>query len=200
HIQPSRPWSHHVHRAAAGKSGRDRGRPRRERSARHPRRPARSGARRGAQSTPACDGDVAPGRQHHRADELTTRMRRDPAIAAPAAGLGGPAAGALVAEEFSMIELAAPPAAGRGESVEVQVTTGPLPPGARLALSTADGETLGAVSPYPPGRASTTATVPVPRSAIAGGRPRLRLPVLDPLRPPAAPPPRQARRAATQAP
>jgi hypothetical protein len=121
-------------------------------------------------------------------------MRRYLAIAALAAGLLGPAAGALVAEEFSMIELAAPPAVTRGESVEVQVTTGPLPPGARLALSTADGESLGAVAPYPPGRATTTATVPVPRSAIAGGRLRLRLQVLEPRAPPRAPRPGEVQR------
>src|SRR5262249_38442412 len=171
-IQSPRPWSHHVHRAASGKSRRARGRRRRERSPRHPRRPART-ARRGAQSTRACDGDVAPSRDDHRADELTTRMRRYLAIAALAVGLIGVAARPLAAEEFSLIELAAPPAAARGQSVELAVTTGSLPPGARLALSTADGETLGAVAPYAPGSRSTTATVPVPRSAIAGGRLRL---------------------------
>src|SRR5262249_56809850 len=101
-----------------------------------PRRPART-ARRGAQSTRACDGDVAPGRHNHRADELTTRMRRYLAIAALAVGLLGLATSALVAEEFSMVELAAPPAAARRPSVQLAVTTGSLPPGPRLALSTA---------------------------------------------------------------
>src|SRR5262249_59484371 len=135
-IQPPRPWSHHVHRAAAGKSRGARGGRRRERSPRHPRRPART-ARRGAQSTRACDGDVAPGRDDHRADELTTRMRRYLAIAALAAGLLGLAPGALRAEGVSIIETAAPPAAARGHSVELAITTGSLPPGPRLALSTA---------------------------------------------------------------
>jgi hypothetical protein len=64
---------------------------------------------------------------------------------------------------------------GRGDSVELHITTGPLPRGARLTLSTEGGESLGAVTPYPPGRRSNTATVPVPRSAIVDGR----------LRPPA---------------
>ena len=54
--------------------------------------------------------------------------------------------------------------------------------GARLTLSTEDGESLGAVTPYPPGRQSNTATVPVPRSAIVDGRLRLRLQVLEPAR------------------
>ena len=47
--------------------------------------------------------------------------------------------------------------------------------GARLTLSTEDGESLGAVTPYPAGRQSNTATVRVPRSAIVDGRLRLRL-------------------------
>src|SRR5262249_46769146 len=172
----------------AGKSGRARGRRRGERSPRHPRRPART-ARRGAQSTRACDGDVAPGRQDHRANELTTRMRRYLAIAALAAGLLGLGTGALGAGEFRMIDLAAPPAAARGQSVELAVTTGSLPPGARLALSTEDGETLGAAAPYVPGARSTTATVPVPRSAIVGGRLRLRVQALEPSAPPRPPRP-----------
>ena len=71
HIQPSRTWSHHVHGAASGKPGCDRGRPRGERSPRHPRRPARSGTRYGPERALACDGDFAPGRQNHREDELT---------------------------------------------------------------------------------------------------------------------------------
>jgi hypothetical protein len=121
-------------------------------------------------------------------------MRRYLAIAALAAGLLEPATGALVAEEFLMIELAAPPAAARGQSVELAVTTGSLPPGARLALSTEDGETLGAVAPYPPGSRSTTATVPVLRSAIVDGRLRLRLQVLEPGAPPRAPRPGEVQR------
>src|SRR5262249_25471189 len=163
-IQPPRPWAHHVHRAAAGKSRGARGGRRRERSPPHPRRPPPTPPR-GAPSPRAGAGHLAPGRDDHRADELTTRMRRYLAIAALAAGLLGLATGALVAEEFSMIELAAPPAAARGQSVELAITTGSLPPGARLALATENGETPRAVAPYPPGSRSTTATVPVPRSA-----------------------------------
>ncbi len=121
-------------------------------------------------------------------------MRRSLSIAALAVGLLGLATSTLAAEEFSMIELAAPRAAARGESVELQVATGPLPPGARLALSTESGEVLGAVAPYSPDRRSTTATVPVPRSAIVDGRLRLRLQVLEPRAPPRAPKPGEVQR------
>jgi hypothetical protein len=121
-------------------------------------------------------------------------MRRSLSIAALAVGLLGLATSTLAAEEFSIIELAAPRAAARGESLELQVTTGPLPPGARLALSTDDGETLGAVAPYSPDPRSTTATVPVPRSAIVDGRLRLRLQVLEPRAPPRAPKPGEVQR------
>jgi hypothetical protein len=121
-------------------------------------------------------------------------MRRSLSIAALAVGLLGLATSTLAAEEFSIIELAAPRAAARGESLELQVTTGPLPPGARLALSTDDGETLGAVAPYSPDPRSTTATVPVPRPAIVDGRLRLRLQVLEPRAPPRAPKPGEVQR------
>jgi hypothetical protein len=121
-------------------------------------------------------------------------MRRYLAIAALAAGLLELATGAFVAEEFSMIELAAPPAAARGQSVELAVTTGSLPPGARLALSTESGNILGAVAPYAPGARSTTATVPVPRSAIVDGRLRLRVEVLEPGAPPRPPRPGEVQR------
>ena len=121
-------------------------------------------------------------------------MRRSLAIVALAVGLLGLVAGALVAEEFSTIELAVAPAAARAQSVELAVTTGALPRGARLALSTEDGEALGAVAPYPPGRPSNTATVPVPRSAVVDGRLRLRLQVLEPGAPPRPPRPGEVQR------
>ena len=121
-------------------------------------------------------------------------MRRSLSIAALAVGLLGLATSTLAAEEFSTIELAAPRAAARGESLELQVATGPLPPGARLTLSTESGEVLGAVAPYSPDRRSTTATVPVPRSAIVDGRLRLRLQVLEPRAPPRAPKPGEVQR------
>ena len=120
-------------------------------------------------------------------------MRRHLAIAALAAGLLAFATSAR-AEEAPVIELAAPRAAAGSESVELAVTTGALPRGARLALSTESGEILGAVAPYAPGSRSTTATVPVPRSAIVDGRLRLRLQVLEPGAPPRPPRPGEVQR------
>ena len=116
-------------------------------------------------------------------------MRQYLLIAALMAGLVGPWTSTLVAQESAMIELAVPRAAARGESLQVQITTGPLPHGARLALLTESGEVLGAVAPYPPGRPSNTASVPIPRSAIVEGHLRLRLQVLEPGAPPRPPRP-----------
>ena len=121
-------------------------------------------------------------------------MRRSLSIAALVAGLFALATSALVAEESPVIELAAPPAAAGSQSVELAVTTGALPRGARLALSTESGEILGAVAPYAPGSRSTTATVPVPRSAIVDGRLRLRVEVLEPGAPPRPPRPGEVQR------
>jgi outer membrane biosynthesis protein TonB len=121
-------------------------------------------------------------------------MRRSLSIAALVAGLFALATSALVAEESPVIELAAPPAAAGSQSVELAVTTGALPRGARLALSTESGEILGAVAPYAPGSRSTTATVPVPRSAIVDDRLRLRVEVLEPGAPPRPPRPGEVQR------
>ena len=123
-------------------------------------------------------------------------MRQCLSIAVLVMGLVGPLMGTLVAEESAMIELAAPRPAGRGEAVQVQVTTGPLPRGARLALIAENGEILGAVAPFGPqgARGSTTATVPVPQSAMVDGRLRLRLQVVEPGAQPRAPRPGEVER------
>ena len=103
-------------------------------------------------------------------------------IALLVAGLFDPSTGVFAAEEFRMVELATPWPLARGEAVQLQVTAGPLPRGARLTVMTEQGEILGAVAPFGPAlvRGSTAASVPVPRSAIADGRVRLRLQVLEP--------------------
>jgi hypothetical protein len=115
-------------------------------------------------------------------------------IAALAVSLLGLWTSTLIAEESPVIELAAPRPAGRGESVELQITTGPLPRGARLALLAESGEVFGAVAPYPPGQPSSTATVPIPRSAMIDGHLRLRLQVLEPGAPPRPPRPGEVQR------
>jgi hypothetical protein len=119
-------------------------------------------------------------------------MRHYLAIAALLAGLFGSGPNvlcpsALAAEDSAMIELAAPPSAGRGETVELQVSTGQLPRGARLVISDESGKVLGAVAPFPPGLRASTATVPVPQSAVADGRVRLNVQVVEPGAPPRAP-------------
>src|ERR1043166_1123285 len=109
------------------------------------------------------------------------------------AGLTGPWASPLVAQEAKVIELAAPRMPGPDEAAEVQITTARLPPGARLELLAEQGGSYGAVAPFGPtrGRGSTTATVPIPRSALVDGRLRLRLRVREPGAPPRAPRPEE---------
>lgn len=115
-------------------------------------------------------------------------MRKGLSIAVLAAGLIGLWTSTVAAQESRMIELSAPRSPGRGESIEIQITTGPLPPGARLILMTEQGEVLGAVTPFGlPGSGSSTATVPVPRTAMVDGRLRLRLQVIEPGASPRAP-------------
>jgi hypothetical protein len=121
-------------------------------------------------------------------------MRQCLPIVALAVGLVGFWTSTLITEESAMLELATPRPVGRGESLELQITTGPLPRGARVELLTANGEILGAVTPYPAGRPSNTATVPVPRSAIVDDHLRLRLEVLEPDAPPRPPRPGEVQR------
>jgi hypothetical protein len=87
-----------------------------------------------------------------------------------------------------IIELTAPRSPGRGDAIEVQITTGPLPRGSRLTLMTERGEILGAVYPFgqPEGRIST-ATISIDTSAMTGIHLRLRLQVAEPGRPPRPP-------------
>jgi len=117
-------------------------------------------------------------------------MRRGRSIALLLAGLFAPSTGRL-AEEAHMVELATPHRIEQGEAVRLQVTTGPLPRGARLTIATERGETLGVVAPFGQefARGSTTATIPVPRSAIADGHVRLQLQVLEPGQAPRPPRP-----------
>src|SRR6266540_2181601 len=121
-------------------------------------------------------------------------MRQYLSIVALAVGLLAPSTSTLISEETRILELAAPRPVGRGESVELQITTGPLPRGARLALFTENGDVLGAVAPYPPGRPSNTASVPVPRSALVEGHLRLRLQVRETDAPPRPPRPGEVQR------
>jgi hypothetical protein len=124
-------------------------------------------------------------------------MRKVLTISLLVAGLSHSFAGTFGAEEARMVELAAPRDVGQGEAVQLQITAGPLTRGARLTIATEQGKLLGAVAPFGQelGRSSsTTATVPVPRSAIEEGRVRLRLQVLEPGSHPRPPRPEEVQR------
>ena len=99
------------------------------------------------------------------------------------AGLFGPA---IIAAESDMVELSTPRLLGRDEAVQLQITTS-LPRGARLTVKDENGEILGAVTPFGLRQASTTATIPIPRSALSNERVRLKLEVTEPRAAPRAP-------------
>jgi len=105
-----------------------------------------------------------------------------------AAGLFGLAADFAVAEEASVIELAMPRSVAADEAVQLVIKAGRLPKGARLMITSEEGETLGALTPF--GQelgGGSSATIPVPRSRIVNGRLRLRLVIVEPDAPPRAP-------------
>ena len=114
-------------------------------------------------------------------------------ILALIASLAGQSASALAAPESRMVELSAPSALRPGDSIEVQIATGPLPRGSRLVVMTEQGETLGVVTPFnvPGAQSGTTATVPVPRTALSDGHLRLRLQVIEQGVAPRAPRPEE---------
>jgi hypothetical protein len=105
------------------------------------------------------------------------------------ASLIGSWAGHVVAQEAKVIELTAPRMPRPDDGVEVQITAGRLPPGARIELMAEQGESYGALAPFGPARGTTTATVPIPRPALVNGRLRLRLRIIEPGAPPRAPRP-----------
>lgn len=111
-------------------------------------------------------------------------------IALLVAGLLGPAT-STAAEDIAVRELSAPRSPERGEAIELQVTTGSLPRGARLTVMTEDGTILGAVTPFGQEfrRAPTVATIRIPRSAISDRRMRVKLEVIEPGAPPRPPRP-----------
>jgi hypothetical protein len=123
-------------------------------------------------------------------------MRRHLSIALLVMGLVEPHVGTLGAQEPGIIELAAPRLPSLGEAVDVQVTTGPLPQGARLALITEQGDILGVVAPFgtPAAQSAVTAALPLPRSALVEGHVRLKLEVLEPGVRPRSPRPGEVRR------
>jgi hypothetical protein len=104
-------------------------------------------------------------------------------VAAFIAGISALWAGALAAQDSRLIELTAPRELRRKDALEIQVTTAPLPAGARVVVKTDQGEVLGVVTPFSLRPAESTATLAVPRGALADGRLRLRLQVQEPGEP-----------------
>jgi hypothetical protein len=114
-------------------------------------------------------------------------MRRRVYAVLIAGALTGLGFDVLSAEPFSVVDLTPPRQLARGEALEVQIMVGQLPRGSRLVLMTAGGQTLGAVTPFPPGNRANSATIPIPRSALADDHLPLRLQVIAPGEPPRAP-------------
>ena len=103
--------------------------------------------------------------------------------------LGFTAIGAAMsmAQDSLVVELVAPRALRSGDSLEIQMTTAPLPQGARLLVKSERGEILGVITPFGAPGSDNTATIPVPRSALIGGNLRLHLQIVRPGAPPRPP-------------
>src|SRR5262245_54690043 len=76
------------------------------------------------------------------------RMSKTLVILGLVASLIGLSMSALAAQESLMVELTAPRALRAGDSIEVQIATGPLPRGSRLVVMTDQGQTIGVVTPF----------------------------------------------------
>lgn len=111
-----------------------------------------------------------------------------PLLSAAAVGLYVLAPEHPAAEEISVLELAMPRLAVAGETVQLIIRAGRLPKGARLMITSEEGETLGALTPF--GQelgGGSSAAIPVPLSRVVNGRLRLRLVIVEPDAPPRAP-------------
>jgi hypothetical protein len=84
------------------------------------------------------------------------------------------------AETFLALELRLPRRVAPHDGIELQVSTGPLPRGARLVVESPRGQIFGAVAPFPAGSTSNSATIPIPQSALQGETLPLRLEMRDP--------------------
>ena len=115
-------------------------------------------------------------------------MRRSRFIAFLVAGLLGPWMNTLAGEEAPIVELTTPHTPGLDEAIQLKVVTA-LPRGGILRLLTEQNKFLGSIVPFGPRLpgSSTTGTIPIPNSAIANGRLRLRLEVVAPGTPPRPP-------------
>ena len=109
------------------------------------------------------------------------------------AGLNGYGITMAAAQQAKSYDLVAPRQPASGETVELRITTGPLPPGAKIVAMTGQGEVLGAIVPYAlPGQGKdkdrgSTATIAVPPTALVDRRLHLQLQLVEPGKPPRAP-------------
>jgi hypothetical protein len=89
------------------------------------------------------------------------------------------------------VELTLPHGIAADEVVGLKVSVGPLPPGARVRISTDKGAQVGVVSPPGARQAQqpATYTLLLPKGAVVDGRVRLRLEISEQGAPPRAPRP-----------
>jgi|GEM_PF-5476529 len=120
-------------------------------------------------------------------------MKRIPSIVALLAGLNGGWTNMALAQQAKSFDLTASRQPAGGETIELQIATGPLPPGAKVVAMTAEGEVLGAIVPYAlPGKEKakdkgSTATIAVPRRALVEQHLHLQLQLVERGKPPRAP-------------
>ena len=116
-------------------------------------------------------------------------MKRILSIAALLAGLNGGWTNMALAQQAKSFELTASRQPAGGETIELQIATGPLPRGAKIVAMTGQGEVLGAIVPYAlPGRdKGSTATIAVPPRALVDRHLHLQLQLVEPGKPPRAP-------------
>ena len=100
------------------------------------------------------------------------------------------------AQQTKLFELSASREPAGDETIEVQIATGPLPAGAKIVVTTEQGEVLGAIVPYGlAGNAKgSTASIPVPPTVLVDRHVRLQLQVVQQGRPPRAPTTDEVRR------
>ena len=79
------------------------------------------------------------------------------------------------------VELPAPGDPAPGEETWLRVRAGTLPRGAQLRVSAPDGAPLGTVSPFgaKAAQAGGAYLMPLPKTAVAGGRASLRVDLID---------------------
>ncbi|MBR0795778.1 hypothetical protein JQ615_10290 [Bradyrhizobium jicamae] len=116
-------------------------------------------------------------------------MKRILSTALLLAGLNGCWTSMSLAQQAKSFDLSASRQPSNGETIELQIVTGPLPPGAKVVAMTAQGQALGAIVPYAlPGRdKGSTVTIAVPPTALVDQHLHLQLQLVEPGKPPRAP-------------